>query len=126
MRLQAGHVDHDRLGLGIHRCQPFHDPCEHTCFAPAFPPVVERPLGNARDRLVRTVGAERVASAEPVSVDEHDAARHQSIIDARLAVALQKERSQPRHLLVSQLKQIAHPRLLAEPESDRNAHINGP
>jgi len=40
-------------------------------------------------------------------------------------MALWKELPQPFDLLVRQPKQITYPGLLAEPESDRDAHING-
>ena len=117
MRLQVGGVYHDRCRVGANRSQPLHHPREHAYFTPAFPSVVER--------LVRAVGARRVSPAQPVPVDEYDAAQHPSVIDARLAVASRKERSQPFYLLFRQPKQVAHASLLTEPESDRGHLING-
>jgi hypothetical protein len=117
VRLQVSRVDHDRLLLGTFRRQPLQHAREHPCLTPALPPIVER--------LVRSVGGGRISPAQPVLVDEHDATQHPPIIHARLAVAPGEERPQPLHLLTSQPKQVAHSGLLAEPESDRDAHING-
>ncbi|KAK0357916.1 hypothetical protein LTR94_037463, partial [Friedmanniomyces endolithicus] len=61
----------------------------------------------------------------PIAVDEDDAAQNPSVIHPRPAVALGKERPQPLNLLIRQPKQVTHSGLLAEPESDRDDHING-
>jgi len=46
----------------------------------------------------------RITPADAVAVYEDDAARHQPIIDPRLAVALGKGRFQPCNLLVGSLQ----------------------
>lgn len=74
---------------------------------------------------MRTIGAGRISPAQPIGVDEDDAAHHPPVIHTRLAVALEKERPQSLHLIVRQQKQVAHPGHLATPESDRDAHENG-
>jgi hypothetical protein len=66
-----------------------------------------------------------MSPAQPVAVDEDDAAQHPSVIYPGLTTALREERPQPLDLLVRQPKKVAHSSLLAEPESDRDANING-
>ena len=117
VRLQIGRIDHDGPGIGICRSQPFHHSREHACLAPALPPVIKRLMG--------TIVPRRISPAQPVSVDEHDAAQHPAVINVRFAVAPRKEPSLPLYLLVRQSKQVAHASLLVEPESDRSHHLNG-
>lgn len=74
MRLQVGRVDHYDLGLGIHRRQPLYYAREHAPLAPALPPVVQG--------FVRARGPRRIAPAQPVAVDEHDAAQRPSVTHA--------------------------------------------
>lgn len=105
------------LGSASAAASLFHHPREHACLARALPPVIQRLIGNI---VVR-----RIPPAQPVSIDEHDAAQDPAVINARLAVALRKEPSQSLHLLFRQPKQVAHANPLAEPESDRSHHING-
>jgi hypothetical protein len=72
-----------------------------------------------------TVFGSASPAASPVAVDEHNAAQHSPVVHFGLAVALGEERSQSLHLIVRQPKKVAYSRLLAKPESDRDAHING-
>jgi len=98
-----GRVDHDGLRLGSRRSHTLHHPYENAGLAPAFPPIIQR--------LVWAVVLGRISPPQTVAVDEDDAAQHLPIIDARLALALGKERPQPFHLLVRQPKQVPHSRL---------------
>ena len=85
VRLQIGRIDHHRLWLGALRSKPFHHAREDACLAPAPPAVVQR--------LVRAIGAGRIAPAQAVTVDEHNAAQHPAIVNAWLAVAFGKNES---------------------------------
>lgn len=71
------------------------------------------------------IGGRRVTPATPVAIDGDDSALHPTIIHLGLAVALGEVRSPPRLLLVRQPIQVADIQFLAEPESDREHHING-
>ncbi len=105
------------FGSASPAASPPHHARENASLAPALPSIVQR--------LVRTIGAGRISPAQPVAVDKDDANQDPPVIHSRLAMAVGKERPQPLDLLVRQLKQGAHPGLLAEPESDRDPHING-
>ena len=97
MSLKVGCVDHDRLRLGASCSQTFHHSREHTGLAPTLPPIVQR--------LVWPIGAGRISPAQPIAVDEDDAAQNPSVVHPRPAVALGKERPQPLNLLIRQPKQ---------------------
>jgi hypothetical protein len=62
---------------------------------------------------------------QPVPIDENDPAQYPAIVNPQLPLAFRKIGPHPHHLLVSQQVQVATFNLLAEPESDRDAHING-
>lgn len=99
------------------RSQPLHHAHERVSVASGLPPVVPR--------LVMTMGARRIAPAQPIAGDEDDAAQHPPVIPLRLAVVLGKEWPWSLDLLVRPPQEVAHPGPLAEPESDRDAYING-
>jgi hypothetical protein len=118
VRLQIGRVDHDRLVLGPLGGQADHDPGEDPIVAPPLPSVIKG--------LRRTIFLRRIAPAQTIAIDEDYAAKNATIIDARLTVALGKERLQALHLRVRQPVKIAHRSgLLAEPESRQMPEING-
>jgi len=100
VRFQIGRVDHDRLPIRGLGSQPLEDPGEHTHLAPPLPAVVER--------LGRPLPGRRITPPQAIATDEDYAAQHASIVNPWLAMALWKERSQPRHLLVAQPEKIAH------------------
>jgi hypothetical protein len=102
MRLEVGRVDHDRLLLGTFRGQSLHHPGEDPHVAPSLPSVVKG--------LGRAILPWRIAPTQPVAIDKDYAAKHTSVIDPRLAMALRKKRLQPLHLLVGQPEKVAHPR----------------
>lgn len=102
------------------RSQPLHHVHERVSVASGLPPVVPR--------LVMTMGARRIAPAQPIAGDEDDAAQHPPVIHPRLAVALGKvgKNGRGRSICSSvRQKKVAHPGSLAETESDRDAYING-
>jgi hypothetical protein len=94
MRLQVGRVDHDGLLLGTFGGQSFHHPGEDPHVTPPLPSVVEG--------LRRAIFTRRIAPPQAIAIDEDYTAQDPPIIDARLTVALWKERFQPLHLLVRQ------------------------
>jgi hypothetical protein len=71
-----------------------HKVCDPNHVPPPLPSVVER--------LRRAILPRRIAPPQAIAIDEDYAAQNPPIIDARLAMALRKERPQPIHLLVRQ------------------------
>ena len=118
MGFQVSRIDHDRPLVSSLGGQAGHDASEHAHPAPALPPVVEG--------LWRAVFPGSVTPPQAIAVDEDYAAQNATIIDARLAMALGKERLKPRHLRVSQPEKIAHQKgLLGTSESSKKVIING-
>ncbi len=94
MRLQIGRVNHNGLLVTALGGQPLHHPGKDPHVTPPLPSVVER--------LWRTVFFGRIAPPQAIAIDEYYTTQDPPIIDARLPMALRKERSQPLHLLVRQ------------------------
>ena len=100
MRLEIGGVNHHCLPVGGFGSKSLHHPGENTDVAPALPSVVE---GLRWTTLWRRIGP-----TQAITIDEDYPAQDPPIIDPWAAMALWKERPQPRHLLVTQPKKIAH------------------
>ena len=117
MRFEISRIDHDRLALSTLARQTIHHRDEDPFVAPSLPAVVER--------LCRTVFPRRIAPPQPVAIDEDNAAQHAAIINPRLAMTPRKKRLKPRYLLIRQPYKTLMSSLLAKPESDHDAQING-
>ena len=100
VRLEIGGVDHHCLPVGALGRKPLHHPGENSHVAPALPSVVER--------LRSTILHGRIGPTQAITIDEDYTAQDPPIVDPRFAMALWKERPQPRHLLVAQPERIAH------------------
>lgn len=104
VRLQVGRVDHDGLVLGALGGQPIHHPGKDPYIVPPIPSVVER--------LRRPILTRRIASAQPITIDEDYPTQNAPIVHPWLAMAPWDERLQTLHLLVGQPEYVAqhHPR----------------
>ena len=100
MRLEIRRVDHDDLLLAAFGGQPLHHPGEDTHVAPPLPAIVEG--------LGRAILPRRIAPTQTIAIDEYYSTQDTPAIDARLAMALGKERLQPFHLVFGQPEKIAH------------------
>ncbi len=104
--------------------QPLHHLEENALLSPALPPVVQRPLDEARDRLVRTVSAGRITPAQAVRLTKTMPLKTRRSSTRGLPWLLGKYGSRRAICsAVSQYRSIIFS-LLAEPESDRDARIN--
>ena len=65
-------------------------------------PHLTPPLPTVGERLRGPIRTRGVASPQSFAIDKDHAAQHKSVIDTGLAMALRKERHQPRHLLLGQ------------------------
>ncbi|MBT8155442.1 hypothetical protein KMP13_16510 [Epibacterium ulvae] len=100
MSFEVSCVDRKRFVVRCFSSKPFHDPGKHPYVTPPFPTIVER-LGGA-------VFIERITSAQAIAIDEDNATKDMSIINARYAMALWKIGPKPRHLIFVQPAKIAH------------------
>ena len=99
MCFEIGRVDHHSLWNCRLGGQPFHHPGEDAHVAPPLPSIVEG--------FRRPVFLQRVGPPQAIAIDEYYSTQNEPVIHARLAMALWKERSKPRHLFVHQPVKIA-------------------
>jgi hypothetical protein len=100
VRFEIGRVDHDRLWCGGFGSQSVHHSGEDAHVTPPLPTVVEG-LGWA-------IFLRGVTPSQAIAIDEYNSAQNAPIIHTRLAMALRKERTEPRHLVFVQPVKIAH------------------
>jgi hypothetical protein len=100
MGLEMRRVDHQPLRLSRLGRHGSEDPVEHAKPVLAHEAII--------DRLVLAVFLWRVASAQTIPDDEHNAANDAPIIDPGNAMRQGKARFDATHLRLGQEKQIAH------------------